>query len=85
MAVRISIDTKGSSHCSQALSIIEPKAVVHCGPGIIKYSVDTLDTHVGANNITHTRPWCHCNISIVIDRAELPLDGVSTAVSRNLR
>ncbi|KAJ1580692.1 hypothetical protein NDA12_004641 [Ustilago hordei] len=32
---------------------------------------------------THTRPWCHHNIDI--DRAELPLNGVSTEVSRNLR
>ncbi|KAJ1581827.1 hypothetical protein NDA12_003422 [Ustilago hordei] len=28
---------------------------------------------------THTRPWCHHNIDI--DRAELPLNGVSTEVS----
>ncbi|KAJ1575632.1 hypothetical protein NDA12_000676 [Ustilago hordei] len=32
---------------------------------------------------THIRPWCHHNIDI--DRAELPLNGVSTEVSRNLR
>ncbi|KAJ1589023.1 hypothetical protein NDA15_001613 [Ustilago hordei] len=32
---------------------------------------------------THTRPWCHHNIDI--DRAELPLNGVSTEVSQNLR
>ncbi|KAJ1573855.1 hypothetical protein NDA15_005637 [Ustilago hordei] len=32
---------------------------------------------------THTRPWGHHNIDI--DRAELPLNGVSTEVSRNLR
>ncbi|KAJ1573456.1 hypothetical protein NDA11_001925 [Ustilago hordei] len=32
---------------------------------------------------THTRPWWHHNIDI--DRAELPLNGVSTEVSRNLR
>ncbi|KAJ1573298.1 hypothetical protein NDA15_003764 [Ustilago hordei] len=32
---------------------------------------------------THTRPWCHHNIDI--DRAEPPLNGVSTEVSRNLR
>ncbi|SOV03194.1 uncharacterized protein UDID_18348 [Ustilago sp. UG-2017a] len=28
--------------------------------------------------VTHTRPWCHRNIRIDIDRAEPPLNGVST-------
>ncbi|KAJ1041254.1 hypothetical protein NDA10_000866 [Ustilago hordei] len=32
---------------------------------------------------THTRPWCHHSIDI--DCAELPLNRVSTEVSRNLR
>ncbi|KAJ1601976.1 hypothetical protein NDA14_000322 [Ustilago hordei] len=32
---------------------------------------------------THTRLWCHHNIDI--DRAELPLNRVSTEVSRNLQ
>ncbi|SOV02941.1 uncharacterized protein UDID_18086 [Ustilago sp. UG-2017a] len=34
---------------------------------------------------THTRPWCHHNLRINTDRAEPPLKGVSTEVSRNLR
>ncbi|SOV06779.1 uncharacterized protein UDID_17903 [Ustilago sp. UG-2017a] len=33
----------------------------------------------------HTRPWCHHNLRIDTDRAEPPLNGVSTEVSRNLQ
>ena len=50
---------------------------------------DVGDKVGGVNTInliiinTHTRPWCHHNRSIDIDRAELPLNGVSTEVSRN--
>ena len=63
---------------------LEPKAVIHCGPGIISHSVDTLDTCAGASTFTP-------DLGVVSkyllgsNHAKLPLNGVPTVVSQFLQ
>ena len=74
--------TSCNSHCSLALLIIEPKAVVHCSLGIISHSVDTLDTCVEATSLAPDLGVIATYL-LAIDHAKLPLDGVSPVVSQN--
>ncbi|SOV09439.1 uncharacterized protein UDID_18602 [Ustilago sp. UG-2017a] len=64
--------------------------------GSLQALVSTLDTRVDATTLitniinlitinTHTRPWCHHNLHIDIDRAEPPLNRVSTETDLGFR
>ena len=44
---------KAVTYCSPALSILEPKAVIHCSLGIIQHN-DTLGTFVASTHLHQT-------------------------------
>ncbi|SYW84865.1 uncharacterized protein UHO2_05824 [Ustilago hordei] len=91
LAVQIKIELKAVVHCSLGITLSKHQSthwtLVLTPPTSSptpSTSLSSTFTNLITNTInlivinTHTRPWCHHNLHIDIDRAELPLNGVST-------